>query len=64
MVSKDSAANALTISKKTKGNIFKPIGSNFYENFGELKKLFEETNKYKISNLDNFYDWFDSCRKI
>ena len=56
MVSKDSAANALTISKKTKGNIFKPIGSNFYENFGELKKLFEETNKYKISNLDNFYD--------
>ena len=33
---------------------FKPIGSDFYNNFGELKKLFEETNKYKVATLEKF----------
>ncbi len=33
---------------------FKPIGSDFYNNIGELKKLFEETNKYKVATLEKF----------
>ena len=33
---------------------FKPIGSDFYNNFGELKKLFEQTNKYKVATLEKF----------
>ena len=33
---------------------FKPIGSGYYNNYAELMKVFNETNKYNASTLEEF----------